>query len=985
MNDNLAAILPLLQSADENDRRQGIIDLIQSGDQLTIPILNKLANEDPSVEIRYYARRALDSLRSQVEKSPESGVEQVADLPTLFSSDDPKLRFEGLKGALKAGTRDAHILVREGLKRETVPQLQASFVIALGRFGDHGDIDLLAEHLQHADSRVRANAVEALATIGTEECYKYLIPVMQDEDNRVKANVIKALQAYGGAPLFELLKKMAIEGEVWMRDSALFALSRFKTPHALAVIGRIAQSDPLERIREKAREIVKGLAEAGNEAAREVLSQIDSQPRDAPPALQAQPPRVPPPPAQSMPSQEEPYPAFGPAPPVPVPSPIETSGPPPALSPREETPGSIPALLRSAEVSDRHWALIRLNQKASVEDGSMLVEVLSQEQEPFLIGMILAILKNIKTESAFGAILPFLGSTDDRIRANAAEALAAINPQEASQHLMPLLEDPNNRVRANTIMALTNDGILDPVESVTRLAEDARDSYRRSALYIVSNLRKSSFVPLLGKLLADPDGMVRSLAFDVLSEYDKAGIAEAKPLKAKIESRIRLEKGRDRFFENTFDQLFSGILQNIRSDQPLARGPGIPTQQKERAAFIQLARKAESRNLLSPEVKKALAVVDAEIERLDQIARSSVKESGQKVDSGNLAEGTREMSSAELLRLQQRKAISRREDILSEAGGGILKFQGRLPPDQRILLQPELDNAEKNRFFQLPGQDFSILPSEDAEVPEIFDLTLRLYQKHVVFFTLFTAGSVLAAVAGLFVTAFCCGILMGINKIIGGFAVLVFGIGYGVFVLGAYSMWKIIIALKIKQYVIGEDPAFWTIFDRAKPLVWQLLSLQAQKCLFLFGWALIALIPAGFLAGIGTDIQDIHLSSLFKLAGMLAFIGVFGRMYFSYLLVEPTFIIEGNIPGRDPFFRSVQYFSKDPYRIVLMYIFASIMMSLIGGTTTQILLFLSIVPSGEFLLTVIAAMSEIFLTPVVFSNLVIFLLVIRQKKGQTAF
>lgn len=955
MNSNLDPIIKLLQSHDESDRKQGIVDLLSSEDPLTVAILNKLAAQDPSVEIRYYARRALDSLIRREEEPPS----EPAALPTLkelFEAEDPRTRFEGLKAALQAGTEEALARIREGLGKEPIPQLQASFIIALGRLGSGADIPILAEYLQHGDARIRANAVEALATIGTDEAYTFLVPVLQDEDNRVKSNVIKALQAYGGAPLFELLKSMATESAVWMRDSALYSLIRFKTPQALGLVGQIALNDPLERIREKARKNLEILAVEGNESARAILAQLKSS--QAPPSA----------PEQSIPG---------------IP-------PPPPVAEVREAPDSIAALLASPEVEKRHWALLKIGQKPSAEDAENLLRALEHETEPLLTGIILAILKNINVPGTFQAIVPFLGSADDRVRANAAEALAAIDSRQASEHLIALLEDPNNRVRANTILALSKDGILDPLEPTTNLANDKREYYRRSALYVISCLRLPAFVPVIARLLEDPDVRVRTLAYDVLLEYDKAGIIQARELRTRADSNIKMQKERDRFFENEFDRMFSGLLQSIRSDEPLKRKTNqIPTPQKEKTAFCQLGKKAESKGVLPTDVREALSRIDAEISRLKAISASLVTSSETKTSAGNLKDGTRDLSESELVRFQLRKSMDRREDLLADAGGTFVKRIATLPANITAALQPELDSAMKNQFILPAATKFSILPSREAAIPEIFDLTLRLYQKHVVAFTLFSGGVTLAgAVVGI-VSVFLIVFFAGIHP---GLGVLTFlPVAALDFVAAAmlFALWKIMIALMIRHYVTGESPPLKELYDDGKSMIWPMVIVLMKKYGYLTGWLIIAFFFAFPVFCIGFLISNIYMSALFRLAGLLVFIVIYGNRYFPYLLVEPVFVLEQEKTATDHFERAIELFAQTPLKVILLFVFASLMMNLIAGTTVEIFQLASMVTLGTAFdmslpVGLLGLLSMIFLSPLVFSNLVVYLLILRNEDAARA-
>lgn len=51
-----------------------------------------------------------------------------------------------------------------------------------------GEIKTIAPFLEHPDSRVRANAIEALEFIGSVKIYPFILTRLKDSDNRVRAN-----------------------------------------------------------------------------------------------------------------------------------------------------------------------------------------------------------------------------------------------------------------------------------------------------------------------------------------------------------------------------------------------------------------------------------------------------------------------------------------------------------------------------------------------------------------------------------------------------------------------------------------------------------------------------------------------------------------------------------------------------------------------------------------------------------------------------
>jgi len=275
---SLEKILELLRSPEESERRHGILDLVRSGLPTAVNILSDLAHKDSSLEIRYYARRALDSLKKKalIEAAENlikpSMQNRGKSLSELLGSLDPNIRLEGLKMAFEDADIATLRFIRIGLQRESLPELRAAFITVLGRFGQKADVPQICDYLRDIDPRVRATAVEALSSLGTQPAFFHLVPMLEDVDDRVKMNTIKALEKYGGSSLFSLLQQMALEGEIWMRDSALFGLNYFKIPYSMRVLGEIAETDPEEKLRDKAIDYLRTNARKGSTEAREILA-----------------------------------------------------------------------------------------------------------------------------------------------------------------------------------------------------------------------------------------------------------------------------------------------------------------------------------------------------------------------------------------------------------------------------------------------------------------------------------------------------------------------------------------------------------------------------------------------------------------------------------------------------------------------------------------------------------------------------------------
>ena len=318
-------------------------------------------------------------------------------------------------------------------------QLQASLIIGVGHFRNEDDAHTLAKYLKSEDARVRANTVEALAMIGSEEALRQIVAVMGDQDNRVKANVLKALQEIGGQSLFNLLKKMAVDDRPWARASAVFAFSRIKSPQSLVVLAGIAQSDPDKNIRVRALHAIRVEKELGNPAAAVILAKL----------------------AEVSPEPEK---ATGDI----------------LAEPAAES--ELPGYLLNPDAATRYLALTLINAGNLLTFKNAFIKAFEAEEDSFLLCLMLNLVRDLKIAECFSRSRLLLMHQDDRIRANAVEAVAAVDLPKAAELLQPLLEDHNSRVVGNALLALEKAGRADIVAELKRMLGRGRESFKHSVI-----------------------------------------------------------------------------------------------------------------------------------------------------------------------------------------------------------------------------------------------------------------------------------------------------------------------------------------------------------------------------------------------------------------------------------------------------------------------------------------------------------------------
>ncbi|PKL46243.1 MAG: hypothetical protein CVV42_17075, partial [Candidatus Riflebacteria bacterium HGW-Riflebacteria-2] len=641
----------LIASSVALERQEGIVMAVRGGFFSLIQPITEIAGNDSDDETRFLARKALERLSGAQEEHPDNVAFAQLSVEQLLAHEDPHARLTGLKKLPAPPDRTGRLLLLNALGAETVPQLIASMVIGLGRYANPEDISVIAPFLRHGDARIRANAVEALAMFEKEEAYRFVIGSMADEDNRVKANVVRALQGIGGQSLFNLLKMMAQDEKLWTRASAAYAFYRIKSPQSLVALARMALKDESPEIRQRALEYILSEKREGNPAAAVILAKLE-QSRTHEEFVVAMPDD------EAEPTSDHDY----------------------------------ERLLASDDAAQRYIALSQLSQAEASVHASVLIKAFEREQDSFLLSMMLAIVREKKLSGGFEHSCRLLTHADDRVRANAVEAVAAALPAGASLDcLLPLLHDKYSRVVANALLALYKYNRIDAAGELQNMLAKGREAFKRSALYVISQLREQILVPILETLLHDHNPRVRDSAFQILNDYADARVSGAIMLLQETRKQIELEKSRDRFFENSLDRVFSGVLRLLRSiggDSEIGTDRKIfkRNPQTERHALLQLGEKCLQNRIVDDRTLESLSSIDSELKHIEDL----IGESAAKGCEGTVNEEASRKSEQELLKIEQQSLRHRREAILTFLAFEVYSNRSHLDARATSLLMADL-------------------------------------------------------------------------------------------------------------------------------------------------------------------------------------------------------------------------------------------------------------------------------------------------------
>ncbi|MDD2716283.1 MAG: HEAT repeat domain-containing protein [Candidatus Wallbacteria bacterium] len=154
-----------------------------------------------------------------------------------------------------------------------------------------------------------------------------------------------------------------------------------------------------------------------------------------------------------------------------------------------------------------------------------LVEWLNQEKNDKVIARLLIVIGELRHEEFLEQLLPFLKSSDRRVRANAVEGIGKIESEKIKEHLLPLLEDGDNRVRANAAMALwAYPKMREQVRGIFMSMLSNKDKWMQaSALYAFGELGINDFLDyLFNYLMNEDEDICRNALIALLGFAEKA-------------------------------------------------------------------------------------------------------------------------------------------------------------------------------------------------------------------------------------------------------------------------------------------------------------------------------------------------------------------------------------------------------------------------------------------------------------------------------
>jgi hypothetical protein len=125
--------------------------------------------------------------------------------------------------------------------RHDNPHLRSKAVLMIGRSGR--SLSWIEKRLQESDTRVRANAIEAIWGVDTDQARELLEWATRDGNNRVVGNALVGLYRRGENSVLARLAQMAGHDSPGFRRTAAWAMGETGDPRFSEVLGRMIADD----------------------------------------------------------------------------------------------------------------------------------------------------------------------------------------------------------------------------------------------------------------------------------------------------------------------------------------------------------------------------------------------------------------------------------------------------------------------------------------------------------------------------------------------------------------------------------------------------------------------------------------------------------------------------------------------------------------------------------------------------------------------
>lgn len=464
-----------MTSPSVSERLKAVDLLYENGDLRSVPILQKISEDDNSIQVRYMAQRSIFLLSEETRDisgdEADSGQSEnltikLDKFTSSYKLGDNQQKKRLIKAAVHFKATHALPFLREQATIETDPQIKGTLLVGISLLGGATEIKFLSGFSGIAEPVVRHYLVDALAQINSPSVYPLICSFLSDEDNNVKLRVVGILKKLGKNGIIQLIDHMLSSDQFWIRDAGAYALSVLSSTHFLPLL-RKGMRDSDRRIREKIRRGIELLVEKGCEEARDLLNKFSD---------------------MTMAFQDDGSLLL---------SQIQIGAP----------GGSDP--LFSEVGAHRLSEVNRIIAEFDTEKLANLCAAIQGEEDPMILVQMLKAVSIIGNPESITYIENCLSSDEPAVRMATIDTISSIAGDSTPDNLDPLLYDEDPMVRASAVVALKRAYPQPALRTLQEMAEHENIAFRNAALYALSGIADEACIPIINIMLSDSDDGIK--------------------------------------------------------------------------------------------------------------------------------------------------------------------------------------------------------------------------------------------------------------------------------------------------------------------------------------------------------------------------------------------------------------------------------------------------------------------------------------------
>lgn len=373
-----------------------------------------------------------------------------------LNSSDFEQRLQALIYVGEHGWKGSLDYLVRMLDREDNNYVIATLIKVIGKQAQPKTIDFIRPYLSYTDSRIRANAVDALSHFDEERIFDIIAPHLSDPDKRVCANAVRAIWKFNPAKSLMKLEDLIRDDSASVRRSVLFVLDEIEDLRIRKIV-KIALSDEDPEIKNKAEALEKKL----------VLKFAEDE---------------------------------------------ETTAQP------EDEFSQIVSQYYITNSKGKLESLKAIEKSGEQGFVKPLIDYLPHEENDFVVASIVLTLGKLGGSEVVPALREALSHENHRVRANAVEALSYTGDKQVFFYIADCFHDSDNRVQANVAKALWMLSPQQCLDKLRQMAVSSKQLDRLSAVYALSVIGTPMCKILLKDLTKDKDPKVAGNAREALGK-----------------------------------------------------------------------------------------------------------------------------------------------------------------------------------------------------------------------------------------------------------------------------------------------------------------------------------------------------------------------------------------------------------------------------------------------------------------------------------